>query len=111
MMGWAAMTLRVYIEIVPFGVEKDKQTIGVIDISNKAEIPTAITSSTARSCVTMTFTEFRSKRPTLQNGSAFCIAERTVHCPASSVRSKRSNARIRSHCGACAESDTDHHMG
>jgi hypothetical protein len=29
------MTLRVTIEIVPFGVEKDKQTIGVIDISNQ----------------------------------------------------------------------------
>jgi hypothetical protein len=29
------MTLRVTIEIVPFGVEKDKRTIGVIDISNQ----------------------------------------------------------------------------
>jgi hypothetical protein len=29
------MTLRVTIEIVPFEVEKDKQTIGVIDISNQ----------------------------------------------------------------------------
>ena len=29
------MTLRITIEIVPFGVEKDKQTIGVIDISNQ----------------------------------------------------------------------------
>jgi hypothetical protein len=29
------MTLRVTIEIVPFGVERDKRTIGVIDISNQ----------------------------------------------------------------------------
>jgi hypothetical protein len=90
------MTLRITIEIVPFVVEKDKQTISVIDISNQGRATDSDNFKYDAALCMNGLHGVAQQRTTLQNGSAFYIAERTVHCPASSVRLKRSNARISS---------------